>query len=63
MVSYCYARLAPNPHGKQGSTFPWCQVVRRFDGGDEIIELDFLRNAAMANELAERANLGRHISP
>jgi hypothetical protein len=58
-MSYCYARLAPDPHGKQGSTFPWCQLVRRFEGGDEIIVLDFLRNADLAQELAKQANVGR----
>ena len=58
-MSFCYARVAPDPHGKRGSHFPWCQVVRHYEGGDESILIDFVRTAELAGELARQANLGR----
>jgi hypothetical protein len=56
-VGFCYGRRAPDPFGKKGATFPWFQVVRRYDGGSENIELDFLGAEWIAFGIAYQRNL------
>lgn len=60
MNSYCYPRRAPNKFG--GKDHGWFQVIRKFHGGDEHIELDFVANEGIAQNIAMQANMQRHVA-
>lgn len=50
-----FARMAPDPFGKDGDFF-WAQVVHRHPAGQETVVFDFLRRD-IADAIARQENL------